>query len=94
MKTLTIKNGWYYGAGSPTKYDWVKDGYHIYGVGISLDFLWKTDEIEIVVAGERYRVKTQDCVDFARQYNTQEKRGTKNIIIVSKSILHPLSTVE
>lgn len=87
MKTLKIEKGWFFGAGSPKMYNWKKDGYDPFGVGISLDFLWKTDEIEVVVSGKHYHLKTQDAIDFARKYNSVEKRGNTNLIVISKSIL-------
>jgi len=37
-KRLRIKEP-YWGAGSPKKYDWVKDGYDMKGVGINVDLL-------------------------------------------------------
>lgn len=94
MKTLTIKNGFFFGAGSPKMYNWVKDGYHTYGVGISLDFLKGTEQIEINIAGEKYILVTKDAIDFARKYNTVENRKGTNIIVVSKSILVPADILE
>lgn len=93
MKTLTIEKGWFFGAGSAKMYNWKKDGYDTFGVGISLDFLKGTDETEIVVAGERYYLLTKDAIDFARTYNTQENRRGTNIIVISKSILIPIEVL-
>jgi hypothetical protein len=93
MKKLEIEKGWFFGAGTPKMYNWKKDGYDSFGVGISLDFLWKTQEVEIVVAGKHYLLRTQDAIDFARKYNATEKRGNTNLIVVSKSIMQEIEIV-
>ena len=94
MKILKIEKGWFYGAGSPKMFNWAKDGYHIWGVGIALDFIYKTTETQIEIAGATYLLQTQDAVDFARKYNSQETRGGRHLIVVSKSILVPLEILK
>lgn len=92
MKTLKIEKGWFYGAGS--MFHWTKDGYDIYGVGVSLDFLWKTTEIQVDIAGKSYVLNTKEAVDFAKKYRTEEVRKGKHLIVVSKSILSPVETLQ
>lgn len=93
MKSLKIEKGWFFGAGSPKIYNWKKDGYETFGIGISLEFLYKTEEVEITVDNLPYHLKTQDAIDFAWKYNSVENRNGTNIIIISKSLLTPIEVL-
>lgn len=69
MKTIKIKAP-FYGAGSPSQYNWVKDGYDIFGIGVKLDDINKEDLLKIEVSGQTFVVKTSDIKDFVRKYNS------------------------
>lgn len=69
MKTIKIKAP-FYGAGSPKQYNWVKDGHHIYGIGVKADDLNKETALRIEVDGNVYVILTKTARDFVRKYNS------------------------
>jgi hypothetical protein len=91
---LKIEKGFFYGAGSPKVYNWVKDGFHIYGVGVNLDLLkisrLKHEPVEIEIDGEHYELDSQTALEFINNYNSIEKRKGTSIGVVSKSLCVPV----
>lgn len=93
MKTLRIEKGWFFGAGSPKMYNWKHDGFDIYGVGIALDFLKDTTEVEVVVNNIPYILNTHQAVDFAKRYNSVEVRNGTRLIVVSRTLFSPVQVL-
>jgi len=90
MKTLKIRNGFFYGAGST--YKW-KDDYHTFGVGIARPYF---DEKEIIVevAKHKYKLDMAKAMKFVKKYRAIRMiKGTK-IGIVSKDLLKPYVTTK
>lgn len=89
MKKITIRKGWFYGAG--TVYGWRNAGLHINGVGLPWDTLLKEPKIRIDVAVggtiEKYVLECPKAVEFVRQYQSFKVIRKKRLGIVSKSIL-------
>jgi hypothetical protein len=81
----------YYGAGSPKSFNWVKDDFHIYGVGVNIKYLNNYDLLEIVLDGKSTLVKTQDIKNFANKYNSYKniKNSMVKVAIFSISLLNP-----
>jgi hypothetical protein len=69
MKTIKIKTP-FFGAGSPKQFNWVKDGHHIYGIGIKAEDLNKETALRIEVDGNSYVILTKTARDFVRKYNS------------------------
>lgn len=78
MKKIKIKAP-FYGAGSPSQYNWVKDGYEIFGVGINVKDINAEKTLEVIVDGHSYVVKTDDIKTFVRKYNSV--RSVKNSLV-------------
>lgn len=95
MKRVTIKAP-FYGAGSPKQFNWVKDGYDIFGVGINIKHLKEYKELEIVVEGKPYQVKTQVIRDFVNKYNSlhKVKDSMTTVGVFSISLLKGFSVAE
>lgn len=72
MKTIKIKAP-YYGAGSPKKFNWTKDGYDIQGIGIKLQDIDENEELNIILDGQNYILKTAKIKDFVKTYNSIHK---------------------
>ena len=85
---LIIKSGFFYGAGSSKVYNWEKDGYHIFGVGINEKLVNSYDIIRITVEGEQYFVKTDEVKEFAKKYRSYKVRKRTRLLVVSKSLLN------
>ena len=87
MKEIKIKAP-FYGAGSPKQFNWVKDGYEIYGVGINLEHL-REDELRITVEGQTYEVKTEPLREFIKKYRSIQavKNSMVKVGVVSISLL-------
>ena len=86
---LKIKNGWFYGAGSPKVYNWVKDGYNSWGVGIKKDLLENSDMVYIRMCREKenYKVPSEVAMAFAKEYHSIKQIKGSSVYVVSKSIL-------
>lgn len=78
MKKIKIKAP-FYGAGSPSQYNWVKDGYEIFGVGINTKHVNSETTLEVIVDTHSYVVKTEDIKAFVRKYNSV--RSVKNSLV-------------
>lgn len=87
-KRIKIKNP-FYGAGSI--YGWVKDGFHIYGVGINTELLDKHNILEIEVNKKITVVNTKDIRKFAEKYNSFRNIHNSfiQVAVVSLSLLDP-----
>ena len=81
----------YYGAGSPKSYNWIKDDFHIYGIGVNIKYLNDYDTLEITLEGKTALVKTQDIKNFANKYNSYKhiKNSIVKVAIFSISLLDP-----
>lgn len=81
----------YYGAGSPKSYGWIKDDFHIWGVGVNINYLDNYDNLEIVLNGKSALVKTQDIKNFANKYHSFKdiKNSIVKVAIFSISLLDP-----
>lgn len=88
MKTIKIKAP-FYGAGSPSQYNWVKDGYEIFGVGINARNINAEKFLTVIVDGNSYVVKTEDVKAFVRKYNSVRpvKNSTVRLAVFSISLL-------
>jgi hypothetical protein len=88
VKKVKIKAP-FYGAGSPKQFNWVKDGFDIFGVGINIKHLQEQAELEIIVEGQSYQVKTQAIKDFVVKYNSyhQVKNSLVKVGVFSVSLL-------
>lgn len=84
MKTVTIKKGWFYGAGSV--YGWTAK-FHIYGVGIAVEVLKENESIIIKIAGSVFTLDCKLAIRFAQHYNSFKTMRGRRLAIVSKSIL-------
>lgn len=89
MEILKIKNGFWWGAGSPKLYDWSKDGFHTYGVGVARDILRRNDVIIIIVENIKYELNCQEAREFINKYKSAKKIKGTWIGVVSKSLLKP-----
>lgn len=81
----------YYGAGSPKQYGWIKDNFHIYGVGVNINYLNDYDTLEVVLDGKSTLVKTQDIKNFANKYHSYRsiKNSIVKVAVFSISLLDP-----
>lgn len=81
----------YYGAGSSKSFGWIKDNFHIYGVGVNMRYLNDYDSLEIVLDGKSTLVKTQDIRTFANKYHSYKniKNSMVKVAIFSISLLNP-----
>lgn len=95
MKTIKIKVP-FFGAGSPKQYNWVKDGYHIWGIGVKVDDVKNHEVLNIVLEGIAYPIKTQDIKDFVRKYNStyEVKKSLTKLVVFSTSLLNGFQTKE
>ena len=84
---LKINKGFYYGAGSPKKYNWVKDGFHIYGVGIDIDLLKQYQILQIEVNNQVYGLDTTKAINFIKKYRSLLHIKGTILGVVSKSLL-------
>jgi hypothetical protein len=81
----------YFGAGSPKQFGWIKDDYHIWGVGVNINYLDNYDNLEIVLDGKSALAKTQDIKNFANKYHSYKpiKNSMVKVAIFSVSLLDP-----
>jgi hypothetical protein len=81
----------YFGAGSPKQFNWIKDDYHIFGVGVNVRYLNNYDVLEIVVNNKAALVKTQDIKNFANKYNSYKniRNSVVKVAIFSMSLIDP-----
>lgn len=88
MKRIKINNP-FFGAGSEKQYGWVKDGYHIWGIGVKVEDLGNK-ELIFEVAGESYIVKSADILAFTEKYNSYfiTKKNNIQLAVFSKSLLN------
>lgn len=87
---LKIKNGWWKAAGNV--FGWVKDGYHVFGVGINKRMLLNYEHIKLEIKGRLWQVSTEDAINFIQEYKSVKKVGEDTELgVVSKSILTPLN---
>lgn len=91
MKKITIKKGWFYGAGSVYGWSRRNPNMHIFGVGIAMDILKTEPEILVSVAGDKYKLNCAEALEFISTYHSYKVMRNKRIGIVSKSILLPVS---
>jgi hypothetical protein len=92
VKQITI-GSYFYGAGSPVQYNWVKDGYHIWGVGIKTDLLNKYSKLVVKINGKTYKADTEKLREFVVKYNsiyTVQPSGVK-LGVFSKDLLTNIS---
>jgi hypothetical protein len=87
-KLIVIKNP-FFGAGSPKQYNWVKDGYHIFGIGIAAMDLLSYQYLDIVVEGKLYTVSTKKIKDFIKKYRSFYTVKHANLLlgVFSKDLL-------
>lgn len=86
MEKVKILKGWYRSAGH--KYGWANSGYLPEGVGINRDALYDNDEIEVHVAGNKFKVDCKEAIEFVKMWRSHYKMdgGTK-IGVISRSIM-------
>ena len=84
MKTLKIKKGWFYGAGSI--YGWKDDGYNIWGVGIDRKY-FNEPEVNIEIEGEKYKLDTKKGREFINKYKSHKVMKSAHVGVVSKDLL-------
>jgi len=84
---LNIEKGFWYGAGSPKLFNWSKDGYHQYGVGIDTSLLVIHDQLKIKVENQNYLLDTKTARDFISRYDSIKMRKGVRLGIVSKTLL-------
>lgn len=90
MKTVKIRKGWWYGAGSVFGWRRVDPQLHQFGVGISMEMLKSTDKIKVEVAGEKFFLDTAKALSFVQRFSAYKTIRGKRLGIVSKSILEPV----
>jgi len=81
----------YYGAGSSKQYGWVKDGFHIHGVGVNVNHLDEYDYLEITLEKKTTIIRTEDIRNFADRYNSYYdiKNSIVQVAVFSVSLLDP-----
>jgi len=82
---VKINNKWFLAAGNV--YGWVKDGYHVFGVGISNDYFCQFDELQVEIDGGLYTLDVNEAVLFIQKYDSIKKIKGRTIGVVSKSLL-------
>lgn len=88
MKTIKLRDP-FYGAGSPKQYNWVKDGFHIWGIGINMIDLQSHEDLTIIMENTAYQVKTAPILDFVKRYNSVYKIRNSDVVVgvFSRSLL-------
>lgn len=87
MKKVTIRKGFFYGAGSVYGWRRLDPNLHIYGVGIDMDILKTNEVIKVRVAKQDYTLNCGEALDFIRRFQSYKWIKQKCIGVVSKSIL-------
>lgn len=90
MYNLKIENGFWWGAGSEKVYNWEKDGYHIYGVGVAKDILQRNNTIKLEIENKSYLLDCKVAREFINKYGSKKKIKGTWIGAVSKSLLTPI----
>ena len=88
MEEIKITKGWFNSAGH--KYKWIKDYYHIFGVGIDQRMISGNGVILITIENKQYSLDKSEARQFSLKYNSRYKAGKTMLCVVSKSILRPL----
>jgi len=91
-KTIEIRK-YFWGAGSDKQYNWVKDGFDIWGIGVNTFYLNTYDSLDIKVDGNTYRVSTAKIKEFVDRYNSFyniDKYGVE-LAVFSKSIMRKIT---
>ena len=86
MEKFIIKQGWFRSAG--IKYNWVKDGFDVRGVGLAKHVLGGKENI--VVEGNEYSLDRAKAEAFIRRFESFYKAGGTLLGVVSKSLLKPI----
>ena len=86
MEKFIIKQGWFRSAG--IKYNWVKDGFDVRGIGLAKHVLNSNENI--VVEGTEYSLDRAEAEAFIRRFESFYKAGGTLLGVVSKSLLKPL----
>lgn len=82
-----IKQGWFRSAG--IKYNWVKEGFDIRGIGLAKHVLNGSENI--VVEGTEYSLDRAEAEAFIRRFESFYKAGGTLLGVVSKSLLKPIT---
>ena len=88
MKIINISKSWFYTAGK--KFDWLKDGFDIKGVGIALSILKENASLEIRIDNERFLAETEPILKMVEKYNAYFTAGQTRLAIISKSWLRKI----
>ncbi len=87
---IHIKKGFWWGAGSPKIYNWSKDGYHQFGVGIDKRMLFGFNQLRIQIEGKEYLLNTDEAMKFISEYNSTKKIRGIELGVISKTLLMPI----
>lgn len=84
----------FYSAGSPKMYNWGKDGFGDWGIGIDINLINNYDSLDIILNKEHYRVSTKTILDFIKKYNSLYKVRNYNKVlgVFSISIMRNITT--
>lgn len=84
---LKIHSGWFYGAGSPKIYGWVKDGYDQAGVGINIGLFLAHERLELEIENRVYLLDCGLAKEFIKRYGSYRPARGVMLGVVSKTIL-------
>ena len=87
MKKVTIRKGWFYGAGSVYGWRRLDATLHQYGVGIDMEILKSQKVIGVKVDKNNYTLDCGQALDFIRRFQSYKWIKEKCIGVVSKSLL-------
>ncbi len=83
----------FYGAGSETQYGWVKDGYHIFGIGIKFELLDLYDSFDIEMDDNVYRISATKAKEFVEKYKSiyKVRKYNTKLAVISKSAFNNIT---
>lgn len=84
---LKINKGYFYGAGSSKVFNWERNGYNVYGVGIDTNLLNAYDALLITIEGKRYCLDSKEAIAFASKYDSHKITKGTRLAVISKSLL-------
>lgn len=91
-KTIAIRK-YFFGAGSPKQFNWIRDNFHIWGIGVKLNYVINYDSLDIILDGNTYRVSTDQIKKFIKKYNSYYKIEKYKVVLAvfSKSLLRKIN---
>ncbi len=84
----------YFGAGSSKVYNWLKDGFHMHGIGVNINYLNNFDALEITLESKTSIISTDTIRKFADKYNSYYdiRNSTARVAVFSITLLDPSLT--